>query len=431
MIPAPAPNMITQPLSQADAISSRPPLRIGTVGLGGYAGVVCRLLSECSLGDAPPVQLSAVCEPNLAAHAGRVDELRAQGIKVFSQWEPMVSQALEAVWLPLPIPLHRPFTERALAAGLAVMCEKPAAGSVQDLDAMCRAQQQAGLPVAIGFQDIYEPSTRALKQAVLSGEIGAVRSATLTACWPRSSRYYARSPWAGCIKQDGAWVMDSPASNALAHFVNLALFLLGECEDTSAALATLEAELYRANPIENYDTCALRIATRAGASLLVLLTHACRRDSQPRIEIQGERGTLTYHMGEEATVCASGSLRTISLRPSSRTHMVERFAHLVRGLPDSRAVATLDVARAHLVAVNGASEATAVRTIPSEYIGSLPASDGGTLRAIDGIEELFQACARTGCLPHETGLAPWTSPAGRRDLRGYQTFAGPLGMEEA
>ncbi len=200
------------------------PVPIGLTGLGGYAGNICRLLTA----QDSPFRLAAVCEPDLAAHADLVDELRGRGVSVSASWEQLLAQPIEAVWLPLPIPLHRPYTEQALAAGKAVMCEKPAAGCVQDLDAMRQAQDRAGLPVALGFQDIYEPSTHALKLALLAGEIGTVRSATLTACWPRDSRYYARSAWAGRQKQDGVWVMDSPASNALAHFVNLALFLMGE-----------------------------------------------------------------------------------------------------------------------------------------------------------------------------------------------------------
>ena len=88
---------------------------------------------------------------------------------VFARWEDLLAHPAEAVWLPLPIPLHRPYTEQALAAGKAVLCEKPAAGCVQDLDAMQDAQSRAGLPVAIGFQDIYEPTTLALKRALLDG----------------------------------------------------------------------------------------------------------------------------------------------------------------------------------------------------------------------------------------------------------------------
>lgn len=400
------------------------PVIMGMAGLGGYARHICDLLREQSAAPEPPVRLTAVCEPNLEAHADLAADLRRAGIAVCSRWEDLLALPVEAVWLPLPTPLHRPFTQQSLAAGKAVMCEKPAAGSVQDLDAMREARDSAALPAVIGFQDIYEPTTLALKRAILADEIGEVRSASLTACWPRDSRYYARSSWAGRQKQDGAWVMDSPASNALAHYVNLALFLLGRAEGESSLPVDIEAELYRANPIENYDTCGLRIGTDSGASLLVLLTHACRESGSPRIVFHGERGTIAYVSNQQAEIHTEAGTRRIGLAHSSRTPMVQRFANLVRGVPDERPVATLEVARAHLIAVNGASEAVPVRTVPEEYVDVLPQAEG-ELRTIAGIEALFAQCAERGCLPHESGLAPWTSPAGRRDLLGYSHFAGP------
>ena len=408
------------------------PLLIGTAGMGGYAGVICRLLLEQSRGAGgagPLVRLAAICEPDPDAHPALSAELEAAGVPVLARWEDLLARPAEAVWLPLPIPLHRPYTEQALAAGLAVMCEKPAAGCVQDLDAMQEAQNRAGLPVAIGFQDIHEPATLALKRALLAGGIGAVRSVTLTACWPRDSRYYARSAWAGRRRQGGAWVMDSPASNALAHYLNLALFLLGDSLGDSAVPAGVEAELYRANPIETYDTCGLRLVTASGVPLLALLTHACRETRPPRIVMEGTSGSLHYEAGAQAEIRTPRGAQTFSLREASRTHMLRRFASLVRGVPDEQPVATLVVARAHLIAVNGASEAAPVHAIPPQFFNVLPSGEGGRLTAISGIEDLFQACAERHCLPHETGLTGWTAPGGARDLRGYSFFAGPAEEE--
>ena len=43
------------------------------------------------------------------------------------------------------------------------------------------------------------------------------------------------------------------------------LYVLGKTPDTSAQPHSVTAELYRANPIENYDTAAIRCTT-AGSS---------------------------------------------------------------------------------------------------------------------------------------------------------------------
>ncbi len=95
----------------------------------------------------------------------------------------------------------------------------------------------------------------------------AVRLKTIT-LWPRTHSHYARSRWAGRIKDDhGSWVLDSPVNNATAHYLHNMLYLLGKTTNSSARPASVEAELYRANNIENYDTGALRIKTEEGAEI--------------------------------------------------------------------------------------------------------------------------------------------------------------------
>src|SRR4051812_59806 len=230
------------------------PIRLGLAGLGGYAGFICDRIFDETKSDQPAVTFVAACDPALERFGARVRDLKARGVEVVRTFDQLLATDIEALWLPLPIDLHRSFTEAALAAGKAVMCEKPAAGSVDDVDAMIAARDRANLSVVIGFQDIYQPAVAKLKHRLISGELGQATSATVIGCWPRSERYFGRNDWAGRFKRDGRWVMDSPATNALAHFINLAMFLLGDTTSTSASATHMAAELYRANRIENFDT---------------------------------------------------------------------------------------------------------------------------------------------------------------------------------
>jgi len=107
--------------------------------------------------------------------------------------------------------LHDPPVK--LAAGKAVMCEKPPAGSVDDLDAMIAARNPEKLPCAVAYQDIDHPATFLLKQRILAGSIGKLRSPSVMACWPRDDKYYGRNTWAGRIRCGAIGVMDSPAIN--------------------------------------------------------------------------------------------------------------------------------------------------------------------------------------------------------------------------
>lgn len=401
------------------------PLNIGLTGLGGYAGAICDVLEQVAATPDASVRFVAVSEPDHKTHADKIAALRAKGIRVFERYDDLLAvPEIEAVWLPLPIDLHRPFTEKALAAGKAVMCEKPAAGCVDDIDAMIAARDRAKLPVGIAYQDVYDPTTVTLKRLLLDGAIGTITRASVIACWPRNDQYYARTAWAGRFKRNDTWVMDSPANNACAHYVNIPLFLMGPDIASAAQPVAVDAELYRVNPIENFDTISMRVHLDGGASLLVAMTHGCERLVQQEVVIHGTRGKIT-RTNECIVVESDGRTRTIERGGDARPRLLERFANAVRNKPDpDAAMATLESARPQLVAVNGASEASLIHDVAPAHYRSVD-FHGGTLRAIDGIEDAFLACVRDDRMLHETGRVAWSKAAGSKDLHGYRHFAGP------
>ncbi|MFZ4778002.1 MAG: Gfo/Idh/MocA family protein [Terrimicrobiaceae bacterium] len=401
------------------------PVRAAIVGAGGYAGDIADLVLRTGSLCQPEVQLVAVAEPDTTTHALRLAELRRLGIATLTSVDDLLADpAIEAVWLPLPIPLHRSFTERALAAGKAVLVEKPAAGSVQDVDAMIAARDRSGLPVAVGFQDMFDPLTTDLKTRLVGGQLGAVRHAVLQACWPRSQEYYRRSTWAGRFKQNDEWVMDSPANNALAHYVNLAMFFLGPDLPSSAVVERVEAELYRAHAIENFDTISLRAHLAGGATLLLLLTHACRGSHGPVLRLEGTHGQMTY-TSAGADIEARGAQETLAAAEDPRAEIVGRFARQVRGIPDdARLGSTLETARAQVVLANAASEASAIVPVPPEQIERFE-DQGENGVAITGIESAIRHCAEHHQMLHESGLLPFTRQGGILDVRHDRQFSGP------
>lgn len=403
------------------------PVRLGIAGVGGFARCIADLVQREGGNCRPGVQLVAVAEPDTATHATRLAELRQAGIATFATVDELFARpAIEAIWLPVPIPLHRPFAERALAAGKAVMVEKPAAGTVQDVDAMIAARDRAGWPVAVGFQHMYDPLTLTLKRRLLDGGIGAIQHAVLRACWPRSEQYFRRNNWAGRFKQGDTWVMDSLASNALAHYINLALFLLGRSRETSARPESVEAELYRAHAIENYDTVSLRAQLPGSATLLALMTHACRDSFGPILELAGDKGRVTW-TAAGARIETGGAVEQRPACADTGREMLERFARLVRGVPDqARLGSVLETARAQVLLVNAASEAAVIAPVPRDQIARFEQNAEHGV-AITGIESAIEQCAARRQMLHESGLLSFTRPAGRLDTRTYRRFAGPRG----
>ncbi len=393
-------------------------LKFGLVGLGGFATGACKAL----LAREPrrPFQLTHVYDPEPRNFPELVAELQAHHVTLCRSYEAFLATPIQALWLPVPIDLHRPYTEQALRAGKAVLCEKPAAGCVQDVDAMIAARDGAKLPVAIGFQDIYTDSTFAIKTRLLAGAIGTPRSATLFACWPRDENYYAR-PWAAKLQRNGTWLLDSPANNALAHFINLAMFFLGETMANVATPVAVEAELYRANAIENYDTCSIRIHVAGGVPLTINLTHACQNTHHPIITLVGERGTFTYD-GNNGT--ASFGSETLALTNNGYENTLRGFERHLFEPASPRPYASLEMARAHSLVISAANQIAPVRTIGAEHI-QIHRSSGRRLHAIPGIEEAFRKATAAGQMLHESKLLPWTRPGRRIEVMQYNKFTGP------
>jgi predicted dehydrogenase len=403
------------------------PIRFLSTGLGGYAWNIAQLLGRIAqTTGGKTVQLVGVSEPAPDRFPRQAAELESRGIKIYTDFDLMLArEKADAVWLPLPIHLHRSFSERALAKGLHVVTEKPAAGCIQDVDAMIEAQTKANRHVLIGFQDIYASHTLPAKRQLLDGAIGKLEHVSVYASWPRDLNYYARNNWAGTLQVDGVWVLDSPLQNAISHYLNLAMFLIGPKLEYSAVPTELDVELYRANEIQNYDTCAMRIHFENAPPILVVLTHAAQQNQEAVVDIYGSKGALRVD-AQGCTFRGSSSLN-IPLDPDRHSSMVNSIAKHLNGVLNTQeaAVANLAMARLHTTIVNGASEATAVKTIEPKHIHETHLDRGGVCLAIQGIEQVMRRCVEGRALPSELGDVPWASPAGHFDVRDYREFKGP------
>jgi predicted dehydrogenase len=388
------------------------PVRFGSTGLGGYAWIVAELIARRT----DLAKLVAINEPDPARRAERAEALAKWKISACDRFDQLLASPIEAVWLPLPIGLHQKFMTEALAAGKPVLCEKPAAATVQEVDAMIAARDRSGLAAIIGYQHVTDPAILAIKRRLVAGELGPIRAARILACWPRPRSYYTRNAWAGKQRLGDVWVLDSPLANAMSHFLQLALYLLGPAEDRTAEAAEVQAELYRANPIENFDTCSVRVITEQKADLLVLMTHASAEQVNARIEIIGSLGSATIHPESHVEWRSPRGEEKIPLGNRPQEFLLEGFCRLLRNQPAIGALATLEIARAPVVVVNCVAEAALVRTVTST---ALPHGSGGAdvLNTIPGLAAMLQQCAAEGKMIHESNLAPWSVPAGAKSAR--------------
>jgi predicted dehydrogenase len=100
----------------------------------------------------------------------------APGLRVYEGYEALLADpGIDAVYIPLPNTLHAEWTERALDAGKAVLCEKPVAMSVAEIDRLIAARDRAGRLAAEGFMIVHHPQWQRVRALIADGAIGEVR----------------------------------------------------------------------------------------------------------------------------------------------------------------------------------------------------------------------------------------------------------------
>jgi xylose dehydrogenase (NAD/NADP) len=96
--------------------------------------------------------------------------------KVFGSYEALLADPnIDAVYVPLPNYLHAEWTVRAAAAGKHVLCEKPLAISVAEVDRVREAAARARVHVAEAFMYRHHAQTDFVAQLVKDGAVGALR----------------------------------------------------------------------------------------------------------------------------------------------------------------------------------------------------------------------------------------------------------------
>ncbi|HXY41330.1 MAG TPA: Gfo/Idh/MocA family oxidoreductase [Vicinamibacteria bacterium] len=83
--------------------------------------------------------------------------------------------AVEVVYVPLPNHLHAEWAVRAARSGRHVLCEKPLALSVAEVEAIEAAAREGSVVVAEAFMYRHHPQTAKLKQLVDERAVGALR----------------------------------------------------------------------------------------------------------------------------------------------------------------------------------------------------------------------------------------------------------------
>jgi predicted dehydrogenase len=196
--------------------------------------------------------------------------------------ELLADRDVDAVYVATPHPLHEPNALAAIAAGKAVLCEKPLALDAAGATRVCEAARARGVFLMEGFMYRCHPMLTALLQRLEAGCIGALRHVRATFGFraPRTpdSRLFAPALGGGGILDVGGY----PASFArlLAGLVERQPFAEPVALDAVGDLGP--------TGVDELATAALRFASGFTATLAC----AVRHELGTAVTIYGEGGRV-------------------------------------------------------------------------------------------------------------------------------------------
>jgi D-xylose 1-dehydrogenase (NADP+, D-xylono-1,5-lactone-forming) len=96
--------------------------------------------------------------------------------KAYGSYRDLLADAeIDAVYIPLPNELHKPWALAAADAGKHILCEKPLALDAREADAMAEACRKRGVILMEAFMWRHQPRTLAILQTLRQGELGELR----------------------------------------------------------------------------------------------------------------------------------------------------------------------------------------------------------------------------------------------------------------
>ncbi|WP_380054175.1 Gfo/Idh/MocA family protein [Falsihalocynthiibacter sp. SS001] len=105
-------------------------------------------------------------------------------IKVFEDYDALLnSDAVDAIYIPLPNHLHVEWTAKALRAGKHVLCEKPIAMEAHEIDALIKLRDETGLVAAEAYMIAHHPQWIEVRDRIAAGDIGELRHVSGNFCY--------------------------------------------------------------------------------------------------------------------------------------------------------------------------------------------------------------------------------------------------------
>ena len=181
-------------------------LQLGIIGAGGQR---CCFHGGCVFKDVKNARIAALCD-NVPEKLKYARDMYAEHTgftgALYEDYREMIAkEKLDAVYISSPNYLHREMAVACLDAGLHILCEKPFALSLADVDEIIAAGLRNNRIIGVGMQMHYRDRYLKIGEMIDAGEIGRV-----TQCWCMEHRptFAVMKDWVWEAKLSGGAVVE-------------------------------------------------------------------------------------------------------------------------------------------------------------------------------------------------------------------------------
>ncbi|KGJ02834.1 myo-inositol 2-dehydrogenase / D-chiro-inositol 1-dehydrogenase [Paracoccus halophilus] len=245
--------------------------RIAVLG----TGRIGRMHAE-NIASHPRAKLAGVYD----IHAPAAREVAAKlGVQEFESVEAVLgSSDVDAVLIATSTPTHADLIERSVAAGKAILCEKPIDLSLDRVNACATKIAGTDLPIMLGFVRRFDSGHAGVRRAIESGQIGDLHQVTIT----------SRDP--GMAPDDYIEVSGGIFRDMTIHDFDMARFILAEEVTELTATGSRLVDPALMQRCDDYDTVTVVLKTASGKQAIITNSRRAVYGYDQRIEAFGSAG---------------------------------------------------------------------------------------------------------------------------------------------
>ncbi len=157
--------------------------------------------------------------------------------KSYGSYEALLDDPdIDAVYIPLPNHLHVEWSKKALEAGKHVLCEKPLALSLEEVDELIEVRERTGGMIGEAFMVDTHPQWQKTKELIAAPEFGTLKAAHYFVSYDKSDPKNVRNAYPWNEGGGGLWDIG-------CYAVHLSRYMFGEEPQQVTAAMEWDEEL--------------------------------------------------------------------------------------------------------------------------------------------------------------------------------------------